>query len=369
MGQANLPKVLVAMSGGVDSSVAAALLVEQGYPVIGLMLRLWQMEGEDCENRCCTPDAMTLARQTAAQLNIPFYVIDSREAFKNTVVQSFIESCAQGLTPNPCFICNQQFRWGTLLDHADALGAKYIATGHYARLQSSDQRLVSLFCGSNISKDQSYVLSGLNQAQLSRTLLPIGNFCKSEVRQIAARFNLPVASRPDSQDLCFIGGADYRQFLAQYAPQMLTPGLITNRQGELLGRHNGLARYTIGQRKGLGISSQQPYYVLDKDTSRNNLVVGKAEELGKVEMTVQKVNWISGEPPAFQFKAQIKIRYKSAPAPALVSFQGHDQVRVQFEHSLRDITPGQIAVFYLDDLCLGSGTIISNMINPKRGSL
>jgi len=353
------------MSGGVDSSVTAALLVEEGYSVIGLMLRLWHMQGENCENRCCSTDAIDQARLVAHQINIPFYTLDSREAFRNTVVSTFIECSSQGLTPNPCFICNQHFRWKSLLNYADSLGIEFIATGHYARLQPTSKEAVALYRGVDNSKDQSYVLSGLNQNQLLRTILPLGKLRKSEVRQIAQRMHLPTAARADSQDLCFIGNADYRQFFARYAPQILIPGLVSNSQGTILGEHKGLALFTIGQRKGLGIFAHEPYYVLGKDTLRNILVVGKKEELGKNEMIVQNVNWVSGEPPANQFCAQVKIRYKAGLVPAQVSLKGRGQLIVHFEYPLRDITPGQMAVFYQDDLCLGGGTILSGIISPQ----
>ena len=274
-------RVAVAMSGGVDSSVAAALLVEQGYRVIGIMLRLWSEPGCEDLNRCCTPQAMSLARQVAAHLGIPFYVLDAKQPFRATVVEAFFEGYARGVTPNPCLVCNRRIRWGFLLEHARALGAERFATGHYARLRRLPDGTVQLLKGRDAAKDQSYVLAMLSQEQLQRTLLPIGEYTKAEVRALAERFGLPVAQRPDSQDLCFLAGQDYRDFLARHRPDTLRPGPILTPDGQEIGRHRGLAFYTIGQRKGLGLAAPRPLYVLDKDPARNALIVGPAEALGR----------------------------------------------------------------------------------------
>jgi len=352
-------RVAVAMSGGVDSSVAAALLVEQGYEVIGLMLRLWSEPGAEADNRCCTPDAMAQARRVAAILGIPFYALDAQQVFHDTVVQAFLSGYAQGITPNPCLTCNRLIRWGFLLQQAQAFNARYLATGHYARLRRDAQGRFELLRALDQEKDQSYVLHVLTQEQLRRTLLPLGELTKPQVRELARRFNLPVAARLDSQDLCFLGGSDYRPFLQRHTPELLRPGPIYNRQGILLGQHQGLAFYTIGQRKGLGISAPQPLYVLAKDLAANALIVGRAEELGEREMTVAGVNWIRGEPPAAPFQAQVKIRYTARPSPALVIPLSQHQARLTFTQPQRDITPGQAAVFYQDELCLGGGIIQS----------
>ena len=253
-------KVVVAMSGGVDSSVAAALLKQQGYDVTGMMLRLWSEPGKEESNRCCTPDAMAQARRVAGLLDIPFYVIDAKDVFKETVVQYFLDGYARGETPNPCLLCNRQIRWTFLLNHALALGADFMATGHYVRLQESDGRF-QLLRAVDHSKDQSYVLHVLKQEQLAHALFPVGEFPKPEIRRIAADFGLPTASRADSQDLCFLAGEDYRNFLQRNAAEMLKPGAIVTAQGQVIGQHNGLANYTIGQRKGLGVASPVPLYV------------------------------------------------------------------------------------------------------------
>ena len=345
------------MSGGVDSSVAAALLVRQGHPVIGMMLRLWSEPGSEADNRCCTPDAMAQARRVAALLGIPFYAVDAQEIFRSTVVQAFIDGYTKGETPNPCLTCNRQVRWDFLLKHALALGAQYLATGHYVRLRQHPSQGFQVLRAGDERKDQSYVLHVLNQQQLSHALFPLGELTKPQVRQLAAEMGLPVAERPDSQDLCFLGAGDYRQFLLRNAPQVHTPGPILDRLGQQIGEHQGLAFYTIGQRKGLGVPSATPLYVLAKDLPRNALIVGGIDELGLSELQAHNINWISGRAPASPLRAQVKIRYKATPAWAEIIPLGEQAAQVRFEQPQRDITPGQAAVFYSEDVCLGGGMI------------
>ena len=353
-----MTKVVVAMSGGVDSSVAAALLQEQGYDVIGMMLRLWSEPGKEESNRCCTPDSMAQARRVAAKLDIPFYVIDAKDIFRETVVQYFLDGYARGETPNPCLMCNRQIRWTFLLDHALALDADYMATGHYVRIQKAESGQMNLLRAVDRSKDQSYVLHVLNQEKLARALFPIGDYPKSEIRAIAEKFGLPTASRKDSQDLCFLAGEDYRNFLQRNAPEMLQPGEILTREGRAVGMHTGLANYTIGQRKGLGFASPVPLYVLGKDSGTNSLIVGTQEELGFRELIARDVNWLSGEIPMEPFHADVKIRYTAKEAEALVTPMDGGRVQVRFEAPQRDITAGQAAVFFQDDLVIGGGIII-----------
>jgi len=350
-------KVVVAMSGGVDSSLAAALLRKDGFEVIGIMLRLWSEPGKQTDNRCCTPDAMAIARRVAARLDIPFYVVDAQSIFYNTVVESFIDGYAQNATPNPCAFCNQHIRWDFLLKHALNLGAQFLATGHYARLVTAENGLLQLRCAIDQAKDQSYVLSRLNQFQLSHTLFPIGHLTKPEVRSLAQQNNLPAANLPDSQDLCFLGNSSYRDFLLKHAPLTRNPGPVMSRQGDLLGTHDGLAFYTIGQRKGLHISSPYPLYVLEKDRLHNTLIVGAASDLGQQILTAREVNWIAGRTPDFPFRCQVKIRYKAKPECAEITNIMDDCISIHFDSPLRDITPGQLAVIYQDDICLGSGII------------
>jgi tRNA-uridine 2-sulfurtransferase len=353
-----MPKVVVAMSGGVDSSVAAALLKEQGYEVIGMMLRLWSEPGKEDSNRCCTPDSMAQARRVAAKLDIPFYVIDAKDVFRETVVQYFLDGYTRGETPNPCLICNRQIRWTFLLDHALALDADYMATGHYARVKREDGGKVQLLRAVDRNKDQSYVLHVLTQERLRHALFPVGEYTKPEIRQIAEKHSLPTASRKDSQDLCFLAGEDYRSFLQRNAAEMLKEGGIVTRDGRSLGIHNGLANYTIGQRKGLGLASPVPLYVLGKNAADNALIVGTLDELGARELRARDVNWSSSNAPREPFRAEVKIRYTAKEAEAWVRPMGQDQVEVTFDAPQRDITAGQAAVFFQHDLLIGGGIII-----------
>ena len=353
-----MTKVVIAMSGGVDSSVAAALLKEQGYDVIGMMLRLWSEPGKEESNRCCTPDAMAQARRVAAQLDIPFYVIDAKDVFRETVVEYFLEGYARGETPNPCLICNRKIRWTFLLDHALALGADFMATGHYARVGKDERGKIDLLRAVDRNKDQSYVLHVLDQEKLRHALFPVGEYTKPEIRQIAEKHGLPTASRKDSQDLCFLAGEDYRNFLQRNAAEMLKPGEIITRDGETIGSHDGLANYTIGQRKGLGVASPVPLYVITKDAVRNTLVVGTQEQLGSKELIARDVNWLSGEIPQEPFRAEVKIRYTAKEAEALIMPMEGNQAQVTFDAPQRDITAGQAAVFYQGDTVIGGGIIL-----------
>ena len=345
------------MSGGVDSSVAAVLLKEQGYDVIGMMLRLWSEPGKEESNRCCTPDSMAQARRVAAKLDIPFYVIDAKEVFHDTVVQYFLDGYARGETPNPCLVCNRQIRWTFLLDHALAFGADFMATGHYVRKLTTGQGH-QLLRAVDRNKDQSYVLHVLNQEKLAKALFPVGDYPKPEIRAIAEKHGLSTATRKDSQDLCFLAGGDYRNFLQRNAPEMLRSGEIVTSEGRSIGGHTGLANYTIGQRKGLGITSSIPLYVLGKDAGSNTLIVGTQEELGSRELIARDINWLSGKIPGEPFRADVKTRYTAKDAQALVTPLDGNQARVRFEAPQRDITAGQAAVFYRDDLLMGGGLIL-----------
>jgi tRNA-specific 2-thiouridylase len=352
----NSKRVVVAMSGGVDSSVAAALLVEQGYEVVGLMLRLWAEQG-GAANRCCTPDAVHDARRVADTLGIPFYVRDYKEVFKTTVVDFFIDGYAHGVTPNPCIVCNRDIRFDRLLNEAMSLGGDYLATGHYARVQQAADGAYQLLKGVDPAKDQSYMLYTMTQERLGRVLLPVGQHSKSDIRRIAEEKKLPVFNRPDSQDLCFLGAGDYRAFLQRNAPQVVQPGLILDSQGQVLGKHQGLAFYTIGQRKGLGLSAPQPMYVLQKDIAANTLVVGTLAELGQQELTARQVTFINGRWPAKPLQVQARIRYKAREVEARLTPLPDRRVQLIFDSPLRDITPGQAVVFYQAEQTLGGGII------------
>jgi len=352
--------VVVAMSGGVDSSVAAAILVEQGYRVVGMMMRLWSEEPLTGvkHNRCCTPEQVADAERIANDLGIPFYVIDTKSTFRNTVVQYFIDQHSEGNTPNPCIECNRQIRFKFLLNHALALGADFLATGHYAQIQHDPTTgLYGLYKGNDEQKDQSYVLSVMGQFELAHTLFPIGHLPKPEVRAIAQTLNLSVHSKKDSQDLCFLGDSDYRGFLHRHVPQILAVGEIVMSTGEQVGTHNGLANYTIGQRKGLGVTASRPLYVLDKDAEHNRLIVGHEEELSHLQLTAKRVNWVSGMAPTDAFEAEIKIRYKSNSIPAWVQPLEGQRMKVYFRTPVRDVTPGQGAIIYQGSQCLGGGII------------
>jgi tRNA-specific 2-thiouridylase len=351
-------RVVVAMSGGVDSSVAAALLVEQGYEVIGMMMRLWSEEtvGGRIHNRCCTPDQMTDARRIASKLGIPFHVLDTREVFHDKIVDFFIEGHRQGVTPMPCMECNRHIRFDWLLENALALDADYLATGHYARIERCGDRY-ALLKGLDEAKDQSYVLSVMGQAQLSKVLFPVGIYPKPQVREIAARFGLPTASKGDSQDLCFLGDGDYRRFLREHAPEIMMPGPIVRKDGSVIGEHQGLSNYTIGQRKGLGVTARDPLFVIGMNPYRNALIVGTSDELGRRSLTANRMSWVAGGAPAAPFTAKVKIRYKSTPVFGLITPLDDGRIRAEFDEPLRDITPGQGAVVYDGDEVLGGGII------------
>lgn len=364
-------RVVAAMSGGVDSSVAAALLVKQGYEVIGLMMRLWGEPDSNggAHNRCCAPDSMVQARRVAEMLDIPFYAVDTQQTFKTKIVDFFIDGYASGVTPNPCVECNRHIRWDFLLNRALSLGAQYLATGHYARVRPSpalagrgaggedERQSFQLLKAVDEKKDQSYVLSVMGQAQLRHALFPLGEYTKAEVRELAREFKLPVAERPESQDLCFLADNDYRRFLGQYAGDSLRPGPIQRTDGTVIGQHEGLPLYTIGQRKGIGIAAPEPLYVLGTKPDSNALIVGTVDELGSDRLTAARVNWVSGHVPEIPVQAQVKIRYKAPPVSATILPLPSQRVEVRFAQHLRDITPGQAAVFYEGEVCLGNGII------------
>jgi tRNA-specific 2-thiouridylase len=401
------------MSGGVDSSLAAALLVEQGYDVTGVMMRLWSevAAGVESSNKCCSLEAVDDARRVADRLDIPFYLINVEQPFKQRVVDFTVAGYLAGETPNPCIQCNRHIRFDYLLNYAMSLGADYLATGHYARVrrpdgdrssvtgdrspdlpinQSTDHpspltvhrspltvhrspitvhpspltdhrspiTVHQLLTGLDLAKDQSYVLHVLTQEKLARVLFPVGEYTKPQVRAMAAERGLPTASRHDSQDLCFLADGDYRRFLRDWAPEgAIQPGPIVDTSGRRLGQHSGLPFYTVGQRKGLGIAAPEPLFVLRLEPASNTVVAGPAAELGRDQLSAHSVNWIAGQPPTGPIEAQVKIRYKAQPAPAMVTPLPEARVEVHFAQPLRDITRGQVAVFYQGEECLGGGLI------------
>lgn len=348
------------MSGGVDSSVAAALLVEQGYEVIGMMMRLWSEPGTSPAapaNRCCTPDQMADARRVADSLGIPFYVIDVQQQFRKAIVQFFLDEHEGGKTPNPCVECNRQIRFTYLLERALAMGADYLATGHYARIENHSGSY-HLRMGQDANKDQSYVLYTLRQEQLGHILFPIGDYSKEQVRELARERNLAVASKQESQDLCFLNDGDYRRFLRDNMIHIQAPGPILDTDGREMGRHEGLAFYTIGQRKGLGIAASEPLFVVRKDIAANALIVGPRKELGATKLIADGVNWLSSVVADGPLRARVKIRYKAVGMDATVIPTVPGSVRVEFDEPVFGVTPGQAAVFYDGDRLIGGGLIV-----------
>jgi tRNA-uridine 2-sulfurtransferase len=349
-------RVLVGLSGGVDSAVAAALLLEQGVDVIGATLRLWHpLESE----RGAKDRPIDRARRVADYLGIPFHLIDARESFETHVMRYFVSEYAGGRTPNPCVVCNRLVRFDLLLDRAEALGAEVTATGHYARVTPVGNAY-QLLRGRDRRKDQSYFLHGLDQAQLARVRFPLGELRKEETRRIARRRNLPVAGQPDSQDVCFLVDGDYRRFLSRQSPQLFRPGPIRDTAGRVLGQHQGLPGYTIGQRRGLGVSADEPLYVLAIRPEDNALVVGPAHALERADCLVEGVRYISGRAPGKRFRASAQIRYRAPAAPVKATPLVQGRVRVVFDAPQRALTPGQFLVFYDEadpDRVLGGGTI------------
>lgn len=350
-------KVVIAMSGGVDSSVAAHLLVEQGYDVTGLFMRLG-IEKLDTITKtkvCCSLEDANDARNVANQLGIPFHVLNFRDAF-DRIIDAFCTEYLNGKTPNPCIDCNQELKFGKLLHFARMLHADFIATGHYAKVEKLEDRYF-LKKGEDTRKDQSYVLFSLNQEQLSKTLLPLGTVTKEHVRQIAANLNLKTKDKPESQDICFVLDNNYHTLLYERFGDCITPGLLKDAHGNILGNHPGTPFFTIGQRKGLGIALGTPRYVIDINPQENVVVVGTDEELMENELVASKINWISIEKLKVPLEVQARIRYNHTPAPAVVYPHGPDRVRVVFRDPQRAITPGQAVVFYDDNIVVGGGWI------------
>ena len=355
----NRTRVVVGMSGGVDSSATAALLLEQGYEVVGITLKLWP---QDCvsraEDKCCGPQAVTDARAVCHQLGIPYYLIDEAAEFQRKVIQYFADEYKAGRTPNPCVMCNQNLKFGRLIERADQLGAAYIATGHFARVgPDSDGARTLLRRGRDPRKDQSYFLFSLRQPQLARVLFPLGEKTKSDTREVARHCHLKTAEKEESMEICFVPDNDYGKFLRQARLASEHDGEIVDLQGRLLGRHRGIEFYTIGQRKGLGLSSPKPLYVVDLDAEHNRVVVGDDSALERDEFTVERCNWIPFAEPPDSFEATVKIRYNHPGAAATVTPLAGERARVKVHTPQRAVTPGQAAVFYQDDLVLGGGWI------------
>jgi len=357
-------RILAAMSGGVDSSVTVALLLKSGYDVVGISMRLGvhdTIETKTDKPNCCSLEGIEDARRVAAQLGIPFYAVNYEANFAKYIVDYFCAEYSMGRTPNPCILCNQELKFGKLLQLAYQLNAEYVATGHYARIEHDGQLgRYLLLKGIDQSKDQSYALFSLTQEQLRQALMPLGEYTKSEVRRIASELGLKVHDKPESQELCFIADDDYNRFLTERMPESIKPGPILDTQGNILGEHRGIQFYTIGQRKGLRLSVGKPVYVLKIDTINNAVIVGDKHELLKREFRVEKLNLISKEHLDKPIKAQVKIRYNDPGHWATVFQISADEAKVQFDEPHEAVTPGQAAVFYDNDVVIGGGWIASN---------
>jgi tRNA-uridine 2-sulfurtransferase len=354
-------RVVVAMSGGVDSSVAAALVASSGADTIGVSMQLYdQREGAGGEGfgSCCTLDDLADARRVAAALGIPHYIMNFERQFEEQVVSNFVREYAAGRTPLPCAHCNSDLKFATLLERAQGLGADHVATGHYARVDRDETTgRYRLRRGLDPTKDQSYFLFSLDQTQLSRARFPVGALTKTEVREYARRLGLLVADKPDSQEICFVPDGDYASFVARHAPDAGAGGAITDRGGRVLGRHGGIHRYTVGQRKGLGLSGAEPLYVLALDVPERRVVVGPREALEETRLTASEVNWIAGSEPADDLDVAVQIRHRHSAARAVVHALPGRRAQVEFAEPQRAVTPGQAAVFYASDEVVGGGWI------------
>lgn len=355
-------KVVIGMSGGVDSSVAAWLLKEQGYDVIGVTMQIWQDEEEFVQEEnggCCGLSAVEDARRVAQSLDIPYYVMNFKKEFKAKVMDYFADEYLQGRTPNPCIACNRYVKWESLLQRSLAIGADYIATGHYARIRQLKNGRYTLYSSATAAKDQTYALYNLTQEQLSRTLMPVGAFTKDEIRQMAEKIGLKVANKPDSQEICFVPDDDYASFIETYSGKKLPEGDFVTADGQVLGRHRGISHYTIGQRRGLALPMGRRVFVTGIRPETNEVVVGENEELFKTHVTAQKLNFMSIPGVEGELDVIAKIRYNHKGAPARIRMTGEDTLECIFAEPQRAITPGQALVFYdQEGNVAGGGTIV-----------
>ncbi len=356
------PLVAVAMSGGVDSAVAAALLARDGYPIVGMTLRLWSEEhGPEAtrENRCCSLESVNDARRVCAELGAPHYVVNVERQFKRAIVDHFVESYLAGKTPNPCVRCNQFIKFGALWQHAKLLGATMLATGHYARVdRDPESGEAFLLRAADRRKDQSYALSKVSQEQLARSIFPLGGMTKEQTRAAALACDIAIAAKPESQELCFVTHDDYRAFLRRQSPDAPGRGLIRREgDGAPVGSHTGVADYTVGQRKGLGIAAPAPVFVTRLDALTNTVYVGGADALSRREMTAVDCSFVSGRPPVGETRVAAQIRYHATEQPATLVPVDERSVRIRFDAPQRAVSPGQAVVFYQGDRCLGAGEI------------
>lgn len=360
-------KVVVGMSGGVDSSVAAYLLKEQGYEVIGVTMQIWQEEDRDIQEEnggCCGLSAVDDARRVAQSLGIPYYVMNFRSEFQKHVIDYFAEEYTRGRTPNPCIACNRYVKWESLLKRSLDIGADYIATGHYARITRLPNGRYAICRSATAAKDQTYALYNLTQQQLAHTLMPVGEYTKEEIRDIAQKIGLRVAAKPDSQEICFVPDQDYAGFIEEYTGTKFPPGNFVTKDGEIIGRHAGIIHYTVGQRKGLGIAMGHPVFVTEIRPETNEVVIGESGDVFSATLTADHLNFMSvpGMENGEELEVTGKIRYSHKGAPCRIKKTYDDRIQCTFADPQRAITPGQAVVFYDGDCVLGGGTIL------QRGS-
>lgn len=348
------------MSGGVDSSVAAYLLKEQGYDVIGVTMQIWQedKEYEEREGGCCSLSAVDDARRVADKIGIPFYVLNFRDSFKKNVIDYFIDEYMEGKTPNPCIACNKYLKFDELLKKAQGIGADYIATGHYAKIEEHNGRYI-LVKSDDDKKDQTYALYNMTQEQLAHTLMPCGEYTKDRIREIAKEIGLDVHNKKDSEEICFISDNNHGKYISEAMPGKVKQGNFVDKDGNILGKHKGIVYYTIGQRKGLGLAMGRPVFVTDINHLTNEVVVGAEEDIFKTDLICKDINFIAFDNLDKSLELKAKIRYSAKPATATITPLENGKVRVSFKEKQRAITKGQSVVFYLDDLVVGGGIIES----------
>ena len=352
-------KVVIGMSGGVDSSVAAYLLKEQGYDVVGVTMQIWQedKEYEEREGGCCSLSAVEDARRVAAKIGIPFYVLNFRDSFKEKVIDYFIDEYVEGRTPNPCIACNKHLKFDELLRKAKGIGADYVATGHYAKIQQNENGRYELIRSDDDRKDQTYALYNLTQEQLAHTLMPCGEYKKDKIREIAKEIGLAVHNKKDSEEICFIPDNNHGRYIKEAVPKKVREGNFVDKEGNILGKHKGIVYYTIGQRKGLGLALGRPVFVTDINPLNNTVVVGPEEDIFKTDLLAKDVNFISIDKLEGPMKVEAKIRYSAKPAEATIYPAEDGKVRVKFNDKQRAITKGQSVVFYNGNSVVGGGVI------------
>ncbi len=356
-------KVVVGMSGGVDSSVAAYLLLKAGYEVIGVTMQIWQdedLEVQSANSGCCGLSAVDDARRVSNKLGIPFYVMNFKEEFKSSVIDYFVEEYQQGSTPNPCIACNRYVKWESLLTRSLGIGADYIATGHYAKVIQLDNGRYTLQTSVTAEKDQTYALYNLTQDQLARTLMPVGDYTKDEIREIAKEIDLRVHNKPDSQEICFIPDNNYAKFITDYNDMEVEEGNFVTPEGEVIGRHKGIIHYTIGQRRGLNLSMGHPVFVLAIRPETNEVVIGNSDQVYSDRLHANKLNFMSIEDLEGDMRVTGKIRYSHKGSACTIHKVSDDLIECIFDEPQRAITPGQAVVFYDDEIVVGGATIVRN---------